>query len=159
MVNPRATIIEAASPVHVDEPSQLAGRSALVVEDGPTLTHGGMAFGAATLAARRYGAREIVDPRPHAVGSIRDVFHSYPHLGPVLPAMGYGDEQVRELQQTIEAAGADVVVIGTPVDLRRLMQLRTLAVRVHYELEERTRPNLEDIVGAWWDERGSAARR
>jgi predicted GTPase len=118
-----------------------------------------MAFGAATLAARRYGAREIVDPRPHAVGSIRDVFHSYPHLGPVLPAMGYGDEQVRELQQTIEAAGADVVVIGTPVDLRRLMQLRTPAVRVHYELEERTRPNLEDIVGAWWDERGSAARR
>ncbi|HEY6102337.1 MAG TPA: cyclic 2,3-diphosphoglycerate synthase [bacterium] len=150
-VNPRATIVEAASPVHVDEPSQLAGRSALVVEDGPTLTHGGMAFGAATLAARRYGAREIVDPRPHAVGSIRDVFRAYPHLGPVLPAMGYGDDQVRELRETIEAAGADVVVIGTPVDLRRLMALRTPAVRVHYELEERTRPNLEDIVGTWWD--------
>jgi predicted GTPase len=158
MANPRATIIEAASPVRVDEPSQIVGRSALAVEDGPTLTHGGMAFGAATLAARRYGAREIVDPRPHAVGSIRDLFRAYPHLGPVLPAMGYGDEQVRELQQTIEASGADIVVIGTPVDLRRLMRLQMPAVRVRYELEERTRPNLEDIVGRWWDERGSAAR-
>jgi len=155
-VNPRARIIEAASPVQVDEPSQLAGRSVLLVEDGPTLTHGGMAFGAATLAAERYGAGEIVDPRPHAVGSIRDVFRAYPHLGTVLPAMGYGEEQVRELQQTIEASGADVVVIGTPVDLRRLMHLRTPAVRVRYELEERTRPNLEDIVGTWWEQRGGS---
>ena len=155
-VNPRAAIVEAASPVQVDEPALLAGRSVLVVEDGPTLTHGGMTFGAATLAAQRCGAREIVDPRPHAVGSIREVFRSYPHLGPVLPAMGYGDEQVRELQQTIEAAGADVVVIGTPVDLRRLMHLATPAVRVRYELEERTRPNLEEIVGGWW-ERGPGA--
>ena len=155
-VNPRAAILEAASPVQVDEPSQLAGRRVLLVEDGPTLTHGGMAFGAATLAAERYGAGEVVDPRPHAVGSIREVFRAYPHLGPVLPAMGYGEEQVRELQQTIEAAGADVVVIGTPVDLRRLMHLRTPAVRVRYDLEERTRPNLEDIVGAWWEQRGGS---
>jgi predicted GTPase len=158
-VNPRAAVVEAASPLQVDEPSRLAGRRALVVEDGPTLTHGGMAFGAATLAARQYGAAEIVDPRPHAVGSIRELYHAFPHLGPVLPAMGYGDEQVSELQQTIEAAGADVVVIGTPVDLRRLLRLRTPAVRVHYELEERTQPNLEEIVGAWWRERAARTGR
>jgi len=158
-VNPRAVLVEAASPVQVDEPAQLRGRRALVVEDGPTLTHGGMAFGAATLAARQFGAAEIVDPRPHAVGSIRELFQAYPHLGPVLPAMGYGDEQVDELQQTIEAAGADVVVIGTPVDLRRLLRLRTPAVRVRYELEERTRPDLEEIVGAWWTDRAARADR
>jgi len=151
-VNPRATIVEAASPVTVDDPSQIRGRRALVVEDGPTLTHGGMAFGAATLAARIHGARELVDPRPHAVGSIREVFEQYPHLGPVLPAMGYGAEQTRELQETIERADAEVVVIGTPVDLRRIMALRTPAVRVRYELEERTRPNLEDILRAWWEQ-------
>ena len=150
-VNPQATIVEAASPVTVDDPSQIRGRRALVVEDGPTLTHGGMAFGAATLAARNHGARELVDPRPHAVGSIREVFEHYPHLGPVLPAMGYGAEQTRELQETIERADADVVVIGTPVDLRRVMALRTPAVRVRYELEERTRPDLEDILRAWWE--------
>lgn len=150
-VNPHATIVEAASPVTVDDPSQIRGRRALVVEDGPTLTHGGMAFGAATLAARNHGARELVDPRPHAVGSIREVFEQYPHLGPVLPAMGYGAEQTRELQETIERADAEVVVIGTPVDLRRIMALRTPAVRVRYELEERTRPDLEDILRAWWE--------
>jgi predicted GTPase len=93
------------------------------------------------------------------VGSIRELYHAFPHLGPVLPAMGYGDEQVSELQQTIEAAGADVVVIGTPVDLRRLLRLRTPAVRVHYELEERTRPNLEEIVGAWWRDRAARTGR
>jgi predicted GTPase len=152
-VNPQATIVEAASPVTVDEPGLIRGRRALVVEDGPTLTHGGMAFGAATLAARNHGARELVDPRPHAVGSIREVFERYPHLGPVLPAMGYGAEQVRELQETIERTDADVVVIGTPVDLRRIMTVRTPAVRVRYELEERTRPDLEDIVREWREKR------
>ena len=148
-VNPDAVIVEAASPVTVDEPGLIRGRRALAVEDGPTLTHGGMAFGAATLAARNHGAKALVDPRPHAVGSIRGVFERYPHLGPVLPAMGYGPEQVHELQTTIERAGADVVVIGTPVDLRRIMTLRMPAVRVRYELEERTRPDLEDIVREW----------
>ncbi|MGH2398565.1 MAG: cyclic 2,3-diphosphoglycerate synthase [bacterium] len=150
-LNPQATIVEAASPLTVDDPTQIRGRRVLVVEDGPTLTHGGMAFGAGMLAARHHGAREVVDPRPHAVGSIREVFELYPHLGPVLPAMGYGEEQTRELQETIERAGADVVVIGTPVDFRRVMALRTPAVRVRYELEERTRPNLEDILRAWWE--------
>ncbi|HEU5298766.1 MAG TPA: cyclic 2,3-diphosphoglycerate synthase [bacterium] len=148
-VNPTAAVVEAASPVTVDEPERIRGRRALAVEDGPTLTHGGMAFGAATLAARNHGARELVDPRPHAVGSIREVFRRYQHLGPVLPAMGYGAEQVRELQETIEAAGADVVVIGTPVDLRRIMRLRTDAVRVRYDLEERTRPDLADLLREW----------
>lgn len=148
-VNPRAVIIEAASPVTVDEPEPIRGRRALAVEDGPTVTHGGMAFGAATLAARSHGARELVDPRPHAVGSIREVYDRYPHLGPVLPAMGYGAEQVRELAETIERSGAEVVVIGTPVDLRRLMRLTTPAVRVRYELDERTRPNLEDLLREW----------
>jgi predicted GTPase len=158
-VNPRARVVEAASPVRVDDSSLVAGRRALAVEDGPTLTHGGMAFGAATLAARQHGAAEIVDPRPHAVGSIRALFEAYPHLGPVLPAMGYGDEQVRELQETIEASGADVVVVGTPVDLRRLLRLRTPAVRVRYDLEERTRPNLEEIVSAWWNARAARTSR
>ncbi|MDQ7844604.1 MAG: cyclic 2,3-diphosphoglycerate synthase [Armatimonadota bacterium] len=152
-VNPRAVIVEAASPVSVDDPALIRGRRVLVVEDGPTLTHGGMAFGAATLAARNHGARELVDPRPHAVGSIREVFEEYRHLGPVLPAMGYGPEQVRELRETIERAGAEVVVIGTPVDLRRLMTLAAPAVRVRYELEERTRPDLEDILREWQEGR------
>ncbi|HXF83587.1 MAG TPA: cyclic 2,3-diphosphoglycerate synthase [bacterium] len=148
-VNPQATIVEAASPVTVDDPARIRGRRALAVEDGPTLTHGEMAFGAATLAARDHGARELVDPRPHAVGSIREVYRRYPHLGPVLPAMGYGAEQIRELQATIEASGAEVVVIGTPVDLRRLMRLPMDAVRVRYELEERTRPDLADLLRQW----------
>ena len=124
------------------------GHHADAPEDGGSSVVG-MAFGAATLAARNHGAKELVDPRPHAVGSIREVFERYPHLGPVLPAMGYGPEQVHELQTTIERAGADVVVIGTPVDLRRIMTLRTPAVRVRYELEERTRPDLEDIMREW----------
>ena len=154
--NPDAVIVEAASPVTVDEPGVIrggrgrgGGRGARAAGGGPTLPPGGMAFGAATLAARNHGAKALVDPRPHAVGSIRGVFERYPHLGPVLPAMGYGPEQVHELQTTIERAGADVVVIGTPVDLRRIMTLRTPAVRVRYELEERTRPDLEDIVREW----------
>ncbi len=150
-VNAKAVVIEAASPVTVDDPAQITGRRALVVEDGPTLTHGGMSFGAATLAARKHGAREIVDPRAHAVGSIREVFQHYPHLGPVLPAMGYGREQMHELEETIDAADCDVVIIGTPVDLRRVLRLSKPAVRVRYDLEERTRPNLEDILSKWWE--------
>jgi predicted GTPase len=148
-VNPRATVIEAASPVHVDDPTLLRGRRALVVEDGPTLTHGGMTFGAGIIAARKYGVAELVDPRPHAVGSIQDVFRRYTHLGPVLPAMGYGAQQIRELEETIAATDCDVVVIGTPVDLRRVISIRTPAVRVGYELEELTTPNLDDVIRKW----------
>jgi predicted GTPase len=148
-VNPRAVVIEAASPVQVDDPTLLRGRRALVVEDGPTVTHGGMAYGAGVIAARTFGASELVDPRPHAVGSIQQLYRRYPHLGPVLPAMGYGAQQIRELEETIAAADCDVVVIGTPVDLRRVIRIRTPAVRVSYELQELTKPNLEDVIRKW----------
>ncbi len=148
-VNPRAVLIEAASPVQVDDPALLRGRRALVVEDGPTVTHGGMAYGAGVIAARKFGVADLVDPRPYAVGSIQQIYRRYPHLGPVLPAMGYGAQQIRELEETIAAADCDVVVIGTPVDLRRVIQIRTPAVRVSYELQELTKPNLEDVITAW----------
>jgi predicted GTPase len=148
-VNPRAVLIEAASPVQVDDPTLLRGRRALVVEDGPTVTHGGMAYGAGVIAARKFGASELVDPRPHAVGSIQQLYRRYPHLGPILPAMGYGAQQIRELEETIAAADCDVVVIGTPVDLRRVIRIRTPAVRVSYELQELTKPTLEDVIRKW----------
>jgi len=118
----------------------------LVVEDGPTLTHGEMAYGAGWVAARRWGAAEIVDPRPWAVGSIRETFEKYPTTGTVLPAMGYGDKQVEELAATIRAAEVDVVVVATPIDLRRLIELDKPSVRVRYELQEIGRPTLEDIL-------------
>jgi predicted GTPase len=147
-VNPRATIVEAASPIAVDDPSLLKDRRAIVVEDGPTVTHGEMAYGAGVLAAERYRA-QIIDPRPFAVGALRDTYAAYPHLNRVLPAMGYGAEQIGELEETLRRAEADVVVIGTPVDLRRLLRLNKPAVRVTYELEELTRPGLTELIGAW----------
>src|SRR5436309_1330703 len=150
--NPEAVVIEAASPVQVDDPSLIPGRRALVVEDGPTVTHGGMAYGAGVIAARKYGVKDLVDPRPYAVGSIRQVFAAYPHLGSVLPAMGYGAQQTKELQETIAASDCDLVVIGTPVDLRRVITIRKPAVRVWYELQEITKPDLEDILKQWWAE-------
>jgi len=152
-VNPRAVIIEAASPVRVDDPALISGRRALVVEDGPTLTHGGMAYGAGVIAARTFGVKELVDPRPHAVGSIKQIFLRYPHLGPVLPAMGYGTVQMKELKETIDAADCEVVIIGTPVDLRRAISIRKPAVRVSYELQELTKPDLEDVVRKWASKR------
>ncbi len=133
-LNPGATIIRANSPVTVDDPSMLAGKRALVIEDGPTLTHGEMTYGAGVVAARAANA-EIIDPREWAVGSLKDLYAKYP-VGPVLPAMGYSAEQIRELEETIEAVPADVVVIATPVDLARIAHLAKPAVRVHYELEE-----------------------
>ena len=144
-LNPGAIVVEAESPIAVDRPEMLQGRRALVIEDGPTLTHGEMGYGAGVIAARRYGATPV-DPRPYAVGSIRETFQRYPHLENVLPAMGYGGEQIRELEQTIRATPADVVVIGTPIDLRRIMTLDKPAVRVRYELKERTAPTLADIL-------------
>lgn len=147
--NPRAVVIDAASPLTADDPGLISGRRALVVEDGPTLTHGGMAYGAGVIIARKFGVRELVDPRPFAVGSIRNVFAAYPHLGTVLPAMGYGASQVHELEETIAAADCDVVIIGTPVDLRRIIKVQKPTVRVTYELQELTRPNLEDVIREW----------
>ena len=147
--NPDATIIEAASPVTGDRPEILTGRRALVIEDGPTVTHGEMRFGAGTVLARKFGAREIVDPRPYAVGSIAQTFETYPKVGTVLPAMGYGTAQVRELEATIDRTPCDVVVVGTPIDLTRLIAIRQPTVRARYELQEIGRPDLTEVVGAF----------
>jgi predicted GTPase len=146
ILNPAATVIEAASPIFVDDPDAIRGKRVLVVEDGPTVTHGEMAYGAGLVAARRFGAGEIVDPRPYAVGSIAATYQKYPTTGTVLPAMGYGDKQVRELEQTINNANADMVIIGTPIDLGRLLDLNKPAQRVRYELEEIGQPTLADIL-------------
>ena len=148
-LNPSAYVIEAASPITLAEPDEVAGKRVLVVEDGPTVTHGGMSFGAGLIAAENAGA-VIVDPRPFAVGSIAETFAKYPHLTKVLPAMGYSDEQLASLQETIERADCDVVVTGTPIDIRRLVKVSKPIVRAGYELEEIGRPNLEDILTKWW---------
>ena len=145
-VNPKALIIRASSSIVVDEPSQIRAKKVLVVEDGPTVTHGGMEFSVGAIAGRTFGAEEIVDPRPFAVGSIRNTFRKYPHLGLVLPAMGYGKRQIRELEETINATHCDAVVLGTPIDLRRIMQIRKPAVRVGYEIQEIGKPDLEEVL-------------
>jgi predicted GTPase len=145
-LNPRALVVDAASPISVDDPATIAGKRVLAIEDGPTLTHGGMGYGAGVLAARRHGAAEVVDPRPYAVGSIRDTFAAYPGIGPLLPAMGYGDQQIRDLEATIEATPAEVVLVATPVDLRRIVRIRKPALRVRYELEEVGHPDLVDAL-------------
>lgn len=147
-VNPMATIVEAASPIFVADPDSIRGKKVLVVEDGPTLTHGEMAYGAGLVAARRYGAAEIIDPRPYAVGSIAETFAKYPTTGPVLPAMGYGDEQIQELEHTINSTPCDLVIIGTPIDLRRVVDIRHPADRVRYELQVIGQPTLAEILQA-----------
>jgi predicted GTPase len=144
-LNPRATLIEAASPIRVEHPEAVRGRCVLVVEDGPTLTHGGMAHGAGWLAAQRHGA-VIVDPRSFAVGSIRDTYRDYPTLGPVLPAMGYGRAMIEELEQTINAAEVDLVLVGTPIDLARFLRINKPVQRVCYEVEEIGRPTLDEVL-------------
>jgi predicted GTPase len=145
-VNPHATVIRAASPVSLDPGPPLEGARVLVVEDGPTLTHGGMAFGAGTVAAREAGAAELVDPRPYAVGSIAETYARYPHVGAVLPAMGYGADQLRELVETIDRVECDVVVVGTPFDLARLIRVRHPLRRARYELRELGHPTLHDVI-------------
>lgn len=145
-LNPNAVVIEGASPLFVDDPAQIRGKRVLVVEDGPTLTHGEMAYGAGWVAARRFGAKEIVDPRPYAVGSIKATYEKYPTTGAILPAMGYGDEQTRELEETIRRTPADLVIIGTPIDLSRVVKIDKPWQRVRYELQEIGQPTLEDIL-------------
>jgi predicted GTPase len=145
-VNPKATIIEAASPLFVDDPAAIQGKRVLVIEDGPTLTHGEMAFGAGWVAAQRFGAAEIIDPKPYAVGSIKATYEKYPSTGNVLPAMGYGEAQTRELEQTIREVPADLVIIGTPIDLKRIVKIDKPSQRVRYELQEISKPTLEDIL-------------
>jgi predicted GTPase len=147
-LNPDAVIIEAASPLFVDDPEAIRGKRVLVVEDGPTLTHGGMKYGAATVAAQRFGAGEIVDPRPFAVGTIVDTYEKYPEIGTLLPAMGYGDKQMRDLEKTIENADVDIVISGTPIDLTRVVKVNKPMQRVRYELQEIGVPTLEDLLKA-----------
>lgn len=154
--NPEAAIVEAASPVTADRPSAVTGRTVLVVEDGPTVTHGEMKFGAGIVLAKKVGAREIVDPRPFAVGSIAETYRTYPDLGPILPAMGYGEDQVRDLEATIERVPCDVVVVGTPIDLTRLVRIRQPVVRVRYELQEIGRPDLNDAMADMLEQLQSA---
>ncbi len=144
-VNPGAQVIEAASPITVEEPEVIRGKKVLAIEDGPTVTHGEMPFGAAAVAARKLGA-ELVDPRPYAKGSLAETFAAWPHLGPVLPAMGYGTEQIRDLAATIAEIPCEAIAIGTPIDLRRLMELPVPATRVRYELQEIGHPTLEDVL-------------
>jgi predicted GTPase len=144
--NPDAVIIEAASPIFVEDPAAIRGKRVLVVEDGPTLTHGGMAYGAGIVAARRFGAAEIVDPRPYAVGSIVEIFEKYPQTGPLLPAMGYGERQIEELEETINATPCDVVIVATPIDLCRVLNINRPFQRVRYELQEIGQPTLEEVL-------------
>ena len=145
-LNPDALVIEAASPLFVDNPSEIKGKRVLVIEDGPTLTHGGMKYGAGFVAARRFGAAEIVDPRPFAVKSIAKTYEKYPKTGPILPAMGYGDSQIKDLEETIKRADVDLVIIGTPIDLTRVLTIDKPFQRVRYELQEIGQPTLESIL-------------
>ena len=145
-VNPNVQIIMGASPVTVDKPELIRGKRVLVVEDGPTLTHGEMKYGAGMVAARQLGAAEFIDPRPFATGEIKATFEKYPNIGTLLPAMGYSDQQLKDLETTINASGADVVVIGTPMDLRRIVNIKLPAVQVGYDLQEIGHPTLEDVL-------------
>lgn len=145
-VNPRAIVVDAASPIALDKPELVRGRRVLVVEDGPTLTHGEMSYGAGVVAAQKYGARELVDPGPFLKGSLVGTFERYPDIGTLLPAMGYGQRQIKDLQATINACDCDTVIIGTPIDLRRVMRIKHPSVRVRYELQEIGSPTLEEII-------------
>ena len=145
-VNPDAVVIDGASPISVENYEQIKGKRVLVVEDGPTLTHGEMEYGAGVVAAEKFGAAELVDPRPFTVGTITKTFEKYPGIGTLLPAMGYGDQQVKDLEETINKTDCDVVVIGTPIDLRKLININKPALRVTYDLQEIGKPDLEDVL-------------
>jgi predicted GTPase len=144
--NPEATLVEAASPIFLDDPRAIRGKRVLVIEDGPTLTHGEMAYGAGWVAAKRFGAGQIVDPRPFAVGSIARVFEKYPTTGNILPAMGYGQEQIEELETTINRAEVDMVLVGTPIDLTRILKINKPSQRIRYELQVIGQPTLKDLI-------------
>jgi predicted GTPase len=145
-VNPAATIVEAESPVVLDDPGAVKGKKVLVVEDGPTLTHGEMSYGAGVVAARQAGAASLVDPRSSATGSILETYQKFTHIGELLPAMGYSDTQRKELAETINSSDADVVLIATPIDLRNVIDIDKPAVRASYSLKEITKPTLADIL-------------
>jgi predicted GTPase len=154
-LNPTATIVRAASPVSVDDPAAIAGKRVLVVEDGPTLTHGEMQYGAGTVAAKKWGAAECVDPRPWAVGEIAETFEKYPDVGALLPAMGYGERQMKDLEATIAAAECDLVLVGTPIDLARIITIDKPHMRVSYDLEEEG-SDLIDAIAAAIERHGAA---
>jgi predicted GTPase len=147
-VNPKAIVIEAASPIFIQDPNAIVGKDVLVIEDGPTLTHGEMAYGAGIVAAQRFGAAHIIDPRPYAVGTIAETYKKYPKTGPVLPAMGYGGQQVADLAETINNTPCDLVIIATPIDLRRVIEINRPTQRVSYELQEIGQPSLMDVIKA-----------
>jgi predicted GTPase len=145
-MNPRAVVVQTASRIYVDGGERIRGKRVLVVEDGPTVTHGGMAYGAGALAARRHGAAELVDPRPFAVGSLKSVFDAYPHLTQILPAEGYFSEQLKDLEATIQRTPCDLVLVATPIDLSRLIQIPQPVLRVSYRIEDWGEPTLEEVV-------------
>ncbi|MCK4800378.1 MAG: GTPase [Anaerolineales bacterium] len=145
-VNPTAIVVDAASTLDMDNPDLVRGKKVLVVEDGPTLTHGGMKIGAGTVAAQKFGAAEFVDPRPFTVGKLKETFEIYPEIGVLLPAMGYGEEQLKDLEATINATECDAVVIGTPIDLNRIIKIDKPNTRVYYNLQEIGRPNLTELM-------------
>ena len=145
-VNPDAMVIEAASPIYIEDYHLIQGKRVLAVEDGPTLTHGEMTYGAAVVASEKFGAIELVDPRPYTVGTITDTYEKYPAIGTLLPAMGYGDKQIKDLETTINNTDCDVVIIGTPIDLRKIIKINKPAVRVTYELQEIGKPDLMDAL-------------
>jgi predicted GTPase len=145
-VNPKAIVVDAASPIKVDNPALIRGKRVLVIEDGPTLTHGEMKIGAGTVAAQKYGAAELVDPRPFTVGKLTKTFEIYPNIGTLLPAMGYGDQQLKDLEETINKTECDSVIIGTPIDLNRIIKINKPNTRVYYDLQEIGDPNLNDIL-------------
>jgi len=145
-INPKAIVIDGASPISVDKPELIKGKRCLVVEDGPTLTHGHMKIGAGTVAARKFGAKELVDPRPYVVGKLAETFKIYPNIGTLLPAMGYGDQQVKDLEATINKTDCDTVVIATPIDLNRIVKITKPTVKVGYDLQEIGNPNLTEVI-------------
>ncbi len=151
-LNPKATIIEAASPIIVDDEENIKGKKVLVIEDGPTLTHGEMTFGAAYLAAQKYGAAEIVDPREYAVGSIKETFEEYPHITNVLPSIGYSEKQISDLEETIKNVPCDSIIVGTPIDLSRVVKFNKPYTRVHYDLQEIGSPDLKDVLDQFLEE-------
>jgi predicted GTPase len=155
-VNPGALVVDGASALRLDDPSIVDGKRVLVVEDGPTLTHGEMKIGAGVVAAKKHGAAEFVDPRPYLVGKLRETFEIYPNIGTILPAMGYGEAQLRDLEATINATDCDAVVIGTPIDLSRVVDIAKPHTRVYYDLEEIGRPDLDGILDGFIAEHGLA---
>ncbi|MGI6037632.1 MAG: cyclic 2,3-diphosphoglycerate synthase [Limnochordia bacterium] len=153
-VNPKAVVVDAASPIFVDAPEKIRGKRVLVIEDGPTLTHGEMSYGAGYLAARKYGAREIIHPRDFAVGSIAATYAKYDHMLDILPAMGYGGQQIEDLEETVARIDCDTVIIATPIDLNRVIDIKQDTVRVTYELQELGSPDLQDILKDWLEQIG-----